>query len=74
MGTGRFNGYSNMGGYNSGPRPIDFVGGLCKILWLMGLGIKQMTVNPLTSLQVVLKLAQGIAKISENVTAGITGR
>lgn len=74
MGTGRFNGYSNMGGYNSGPRPIDFVGVLCKILWLMGLGIILMTVNPLTIFQVVLKLAQGIAKISENVTAGITGR
>lgn len=74
MGTGRFNGYSGMGGHNSGPRPIDFVGVLCKILWLMGLGIILMTVNPLTIFQVVLKLAQGIAKISENVTAGITGR
>ena len=48
MGAGRFNGYSNMGGHNSGPRPIDFVGVLCKILWLMGLGIILMTVNPLT--------------------------
>lgn len=73
MGTGRFNGYSGMGGHNSGPRPIDFVGVLCKILWLMGLGIILMTVNPLTIFQVVLKLAQGIAKISENVTAGIIG-
>lgn len=73
MGTGRFNGYSGMGGNNSGPRPIDFVGVLCKILWLMGLGIILMTVNPLTIFQVVLKLAQGIAKISENVTAGIIG-
>ena len=70
-----YEGYSSYGGgRNIGPRPIDFTGVLLKIVWLMGLGIILMTVNPLTIFQVIFKLAQGIAKISEDLTAGITGR
>ena len=67
-----FNGFNGMGSaWSRDPEPIDFKGVLFKIVWLMGLGIILMTVNPITIIQVFLKLASGIAKLTEDISAGI---